>query len=1302
VATGLVMAGTEFEVLADDERVGPLRQVKQSDVDLLNALADRYVRAVRARSDEGTLVGIGRELWEWLDGEHGQLTLLLENAGRPVVFEVRGPGSPSAEEWAVLRAPWELLAPPGGGGFLAADELVRFSVARRLGNPRTAAALDKFRLGLAFMASSPRGQHELDFEAEEAAILTAVGETQLDLLVEDTGDPNQLATRLAEASGMPVVHLSCHGLNAWRPRTGAAAVPALMMEDDSGEPLPTTAGRLAELLGRGPRLVFVSACLTATGADAPDDLPPQDGGKDGALASHSLATALVTTGVPAVIGWDGSVDDRAATEFASQLYQRLARREDLAVAVGDARRALLNSQDPAIRAEWQLARVWLGPAGGGPVVGGSDKRSLVPPTHGTQVFLDRKRQVPVAAPEMFVGRRPELQHAVRALRAGRKAGVLLHGLGRLGKSSLAARIADRYPEHALAVVYGEYGALAILDAIARAVEGNPAARELIASRLGQVRDNPEAIQGVLTDLLAGPCARRGGALLLILDDLERILVANPAGPRKVKPDLAAVLAGVLRAFDPARTESRLLITSRFTFTLGGLEERLEDVPLRPMSPVARRKLQCRQLTLATEELPADRVALAERAVAVARGNPGLQDLAVRRLAYAKQVSAEHAEAAIAGIETYLRQGDLPADEQAREFLENLALDALLAEAGTSGVALLRATTLFGLPVPEPVIKALAEQVGGSPDRLRGLGLLVPSPDLYDPDVTALAADPLSAGRAAPLTDSERAAIAAIVTGPLLRTWGGTPQPNRSPDVDLELTRLALLAGDPDVIAACAAAGVVAMLDGPAIDAFRLGQAAIALLDQHQRTVPLALFSSSVRAAVTSGDGPAGEALLDRAERQIRTAGPDEAGPLDTARILMEQAQRLGIRGEPERARQLFDQAIRLFTTAGSEREAALAWGHISDIAYRQGQYDEALHIRREVVLPVFQRFGDPSLVAVAWGKIADIARQRGDYDEALRIHREIELPAYERLGDAQAAAVAWSKIADIARQRGDYDETLRIRRTLVLPVFERVGDIRMVAASWGQIADITYERGDYDEALRIYREIALPIYERAGDTRSVAAAWGRIAEIAAERGDYDEALRILREIALPTYERLGDIQSEANAWSGIADIIYRQGEHDEALRIYRDVSLPVYERLGDTQALAVAWGKVADFARERGDYDEAAELQNKCLNVHRQLGNRDGIASATWGLAQIDLDRGAYESVLPHLIESWQALTQLQRADGIVAVGWTLGQILAAAGNHGDARAVLAAVQAAATKIGRADDARRAGDLLGQLPREDT
>ena len=1267
--TGLMLDGSGFELLVGDERIGSRRTIDAADVEFLAGLAGRYARAVHAGRDDGVLIELGRDLYRWLDGDQGQLGALLERAARPLVFEVAGPRSPAEAGWAVLRAPFELLARPDGG-FLAEDELTRFCVARRLGPARDRPVLGGFRLGLAFMASSPRGQHELDFEAEEAAILRAVGETRLDLLVEDTGDPEQLTQRLAGTGGMPVVHLSCHGVNNWTTRPGEPGVPVLMMEDELGAGRPTTAGDLAGMLTGVPRLVFVSACLTATAADAPGHLPPGDGrksdpaGSGGGLVAHSLASALVAAGFPAVLGWDGSVDDQAATAFAGRLYRALADRADLAVAVGDARRVLLESTDPVVRGEWHLARLWLGPDGGGPLVAGNRKRSLVPATRGTKTFLDRKRQVPVAAAEMFVGRRPELQQALRALRSGDRAGVLLHGQGRLGKSSLAARIADRFPEYAVAVVFGDYGALAIADAVAEAVRADPAARQLIESRLPEIRQRPEAVEALLVDLVSGPCAQAGESnqrpLLLVIDDLEQILVADPDGPHTVTPGYAPVLAGVLRAFDPAGTDSRLLLTSRYIFALDGLQDRLEAVQLRPLSGVAQRKLQRRQQALTPADRLAERAGLAARALAVCRGNPGLQDLIGLRLVYGEQVSKERAEAAVAGMEAYLAQGGLPADTEVREFLENLALDTLLAEAGPSNVELLRAVTLFDLPVPEPVIDALAGQVGGSPERLRGLGLLDPYPDLRDPGQVALAASLLAAGRIPPLTDDERAVLAAVCTGLLLAAWGGlAPQAGRDLALDLQLARLGLLAGDPDVAAACGAGAVAALRAGPAEAAAGLGQEVIGLLDSRGRPVPLGLLRQAASAALTSGDGPAGEALLDRAAEQAEAGGEQGASPLDRARVIGERARHLVTRGDLDQAAQLFGDARELFAAAGSEREAATVMGDIADIASLRGDYEEALRIRREVELPVYERLGHTREAAVAWGNIADIAYMRGDYDEALRIRREVQLPVYERLGDTRAAAVTWGKVADIAYERGDYDEALRIRREVELPAFERLGETREAAITWGKLADIAYRRGDYDEALRIHRGVQLPAFERLGDTRAAAVTWGRIANIAFERGDYDEALRI-----------------------------------------YREVQLPLYEQLGETRAAAVTWGNIAHIAHQRGDLEEAAELQRRRLEVNRQLGDLDGIAAASWDLAQIDLARQDYQAAFPRLAEAYQAFSRLQRPDGVAVVGSTLGQLLTAAGQPGQARQVLTASRNAATKIGMADLAQQISDLLDQLPPE--
>ncbi|MEV0104102.1 tetratricopeptide repeat protein, partial [Nocardia sp. NPDC050789] len=1121
---------------------------------------------VHSRSDQGELAALGRELFDWLDGGQRQLSVLLERAPSPLVFEIQSPRSPSESVWALLRAPWELLA-RSRTGFLAADELVRFSVVRRLGPVESARALDDFRLGLAFMASAPAGQHELDYEAEEAAILEAVGDGRVDLTVEDTGDPVQLGTRLAESGEMTAVHVSCHGLNNWRAEGSSLGVPVLLLENEFGGPRPTTAAELVRLLPAMPRLVFVSACLTATSADAPVPIGSgtgrkagPDGEGNGELVVHSLATALVTAGVGAVIGWDGSVQDRSATLFAEALYRNLANGVDLAVAVGDARRTLLRANDVVVGADWHLARVWLAPAGGGQLVRGRRKRSLVTATRGTKIFLDRKQQVPVASPQMFVGRRLELQAALRALREGRRAGVLLHGQGRLGKSSLAARIADRFPGYAVAVVFGRYDAVSIVDAVGVAVRANRDARELIERELPRIRQQPEAIEAVLVDLLSGPCAQSGAGqqpLLLIIDDLEQILEDNPAGPHRMAAAYAPTLAAVLRAFEPSETDSRLLITSRFTFTLDGLESRLEPVQLRSMSLVAQHKLQRRQQGLASEQCRKERAELAERAITVSRGNPGLQDLIGQRVVYNEHVPNARAETTVIEMEAYLHQGDLPADAEVRSFLENLALDALLGEAGTASVALLRAATLFDLPVPAPVLDNLAGQLGGSPTRLRGLGLLEPHRDRYDPNRPAMAVNPLIRGRLQPLTAHEHTTLATATIDGLFSAWGGEKPPlPRETELDLQLTRLALAGDRPTVVAACATPAMAQLRAGPAEDAATLGKDAIALLDRHHQPAPLPLLRLTAEAALTSGAADTGEALLDRA---LHTAA-DVGDNLEPARVMATRADRHLLTGERDQAEQLLEQAHRLFTAAGAEGEATVVTGHLAEVAEQRGEYAEAERIRRQVVLPVFERLGDVRSEAATWGQLADLAEGRGEYGEAERIRRQVVLPVFERLGDVRSVAVAWGQLADLAELRGEYEEAERIRREDVLPVLERLGDVREAAVIWGQLADLAELRGEYEEAERIRRQVVLPVFERLGDVRSEAATWGNLADLAERRGEYEEAERIHREDVLPVFERLGDVRSEAVTWGNLADLAERRGEYEEAERIRREIELPVYER----------------------------------------------------------------------------------------------------------------------------------------------
>jgi hypothetical protein len=98
------------------------------------------------------------------------------------------------------------------------------------------------------------------------------------------------------------------------------------------------------------------------------------------------------------------------------------------------------------------------------------------------------------------------------------------------------------------------------------------------------------------------------------------------------------------------------------------------------------------------------------------------------------------------------------------------------------------------------------------------------------------------------------------------------------------------------------------------------------------------------------------------------------------------------------------------------------------------------------------------------GRIADILQARGERDEALRIRREEELPVYERVGDVRSKAVTMGKIADIHFHRGEFEEALRIRRDEELPVYERVGDVRELVVGRVKLAMTLAQRGRAEDA----------------------------------------------------------------------------------------------------------------------------------------------------------------------------------------------------------------------------------------------
>ncbi len=927
-----------------------------------------YHDSLRGYGDEPARLRLGRELYAWLDGDAGWLARSRAKALAPWIVDFRGPRDPDGLTRLFLQLPWELLA--DDRGHLAADLALRYAPVRRLGEPVQPEAPSPCRLSLVFMAAAPRDQRRLNYEAEETAILDATAQTGLDLTVEESGALEWLAARVAEEAPVDVLHLSCHGQGGTE--------PALCLETDEGATELASVERLiGELSTHRPRLLFLSACHTAESAENGDETGIVD----------SLALALLRAGMPAVMGWDGQVSDAEATEFAAHLYRQLSRKADLQAALAEARFALLNRSgaDPLARSlDWHLARLFLGPTGGGPLVKGDRARHRKGIEGGHKEFLDAKgQQVPVAGRFEFVGRRRPLQDVLRELRQRNHAGVLIHGMGRQGKSSLAARVANRLHHHEPVVVFKRYDAPAILEAFRRAIGGREV-RDIVDAYRDRVRQHPDELADGLRELLEGPCRElvkdeRGRIVsqpvLLVLDDLERILCdSGSTGLHRVQPEFVPVLRAVVEAFAGADSDSRLLMTSRFQFALPqddrDLASSLFALHLPPMEAVESRQQAARKARPANQTKVELDEARTQRCIELARGNPGLQD----RLFSLSLEDPAACDQALTAMEHYLA-GQLPDQETVRTFLENLAIDHSLALLKPSERELLRVTTLFELPVPLAVLAALAEALAldaGEPCgvRLFGLGLWDVYPDVVRYAEPAAAINALVRPVVGTLADQEIQALAGVALPKLLAGWGGADGSRRPTPADYELARLAVLADQ--------ALGLEVTAE-PAIrwlgnqfryrDAAQLARQTVACLDRHQVEIPLALLRVAGEACVQVGDTPAARGAYQRALVRLDAQTPDTE---DHAALLIAHSRLLIQDGEPDRALDFLEQAKQLLSTNPHfQREHSIVLGDIARIKVSKGEVDEALKLHQEM-LTVFQALGDQRERAVTLGDIARI------------------------------------------------------------------------------------------------------------------------------------------------------------------------------------------------------------------------------------------------------------------------------------------------------------------------------------------
>jgi tetratricopeptide (TPR) repeat protein len=1169
---------------------------------------------------------------------------------------------PDAADLADL--PWECVIAPGVPTPLALHPRVHLHRHADLGPTVRPDVPGPLRI-LAVVASPDHGGRELlDYEHELDMILERVdvafrGQAYVRIL--NWGSVGAIREALTEER-FHVLHLSCH-----------AAPGVLLLETADGGPDPVDARRLADELvvpERDVPLVVLAGCSTAlsvTTTTTQEQLP-------------SLAQTLLAHGVPAVLAMTAPVTDIYATELLSMLYGQLARPTappDPLTTLSHIRRALESTRgDRAARdplgqlPEWPTA-AYFSRVGTTTLYERSDRAQR----------SERSRHVRVADGIVdlddgeFVGRRVDLRRLLRALRGDRahERGVLIHGIGGVGKSSLAVQLVRMLATDRTVVVslYGRCTADKIMTAVAsRLLAGLPGTDELgsddeVRALRRRLRDTendwPERLE-----LLADRVMGAGVEVLLLLDDPLgdpwRDSAASRSGP--IEGELDSDLSRFLEAWLRIRRGARLVVTARRADALSPSQAALRVHHLGPLSRAEARKLYWRlpavyalpddERERAYQDLGGHPRALEylDALLRDARGDPGAS-AGARGGARPFHTIADRMRAVLRGngvpdpavwMRAAGRDTDMAIAEVVAETSADVLLDAIVQRLGES--------------FPEARELLVAASVYRRPVDPQGLTWVVTAPRAPAPERTALARRCYKALRrlrrttTAPTLDD--LPLAATQRTELNRDMAVLARPDDVPWLDearSELSRLGLLspAGDGRWMVHRWTAAALARSD------------AAAVRRAHPRAAAYRRWWAGLHATDRSYD------YADLEEARYHCAAAQ-----DLDQLVSVAAELCTVLHARSALRQEELVCVETIEQIGDDHPQTWFFRHqLGVIEMWRGRYDAAeAHHRRCLDLAKSRR--DTLDEATSLRELGAVAQLRGDVEAARRFYKQAMERCYEpgvrdSIPALTVLAACYQQLGgiDLARENGEAwrwsEGALNIAEELAgtpgTAATER--DLARLARAFGNAAAADEHEIKASESIAVEEDLRRLMATSALLTGAVQLL----------RSAPEAAVDGLRR-ALGAATDLDDGPLYAYCLQLLGDVLFELGQFEEAARTYRQFA-ELADELGDPVRQAIAEQQLGRVAIEDDPSDAtglASSHFEEAIAISSRLGNQALMAS-TYLFRGEAASRGGDGRAARDYLREALSLAEVADAPAIwIAGAIHLGRMEARAG-HPDAAA---------------------------------
>jgi tetratricopeptide (TPR) repeat protein len=239
---------------------------------------------------------------------------------------------------------------------------------------------------------------------------------------------------------------------------------------------------------------------------------------------------------------------------------------------------------------------------------------------------------------------------------------------------------------------------------------------------------------------------------------------------------------------------------------------------------------------------------------------------------------------------------------------------------------------------------------------------------------------------------------------------------------------------------------------------------------------------------------------------------------------------------------LYERALEIDREIGDRRGEGNALGNLGNAYVDLGEYTRAIAYY-EQQLKIVREIGDRRGEGNALGSLGLAYADLGEYTRAIEYYEQ-RIEIAREIGDRRGEGNALGNLGEAYRNLGEYTRAIEYHEQ-ALEVLRDIGDRRGEGSVLGNLGIAYDDLGEYRRAIDYYEQ-ALVIDREIGDRRGEGSDLGNLGIAYDNLGEYTRAIDYYEQ-QLAIVREIGDRRGEASTLFNTANLHHEQGDHAAAL-----------------------------------------------------------------------------------------------------------------------------------------------------------